>query len=72
LLPHFMTAPFQRLQKGSWSPDDSGLQTEKLDQHPEWFNLCTKAHTILSTHKCAGFSERDINTASFRSKWQGP
>ncbi|KAJ1061513.1 hypothetical protein K5549_020773, partial [Capra hircus] len=42
-----------------------GLQTEKLDQHLEWFNLCTKVHTILSTQKCAGLSERDINMASF-------
>ncbi|KAB0391316.1 hypothetical protein E2I00_001798, partial [Balaenoptera physalus] len=41
------------------------LQAEKLDHHPEWFNICDKAHITLSTHECAGLSELDINLASF-------
>ncbi|XP_006111945.1 pterin-4-alpha-carbinolamine dehydratase isoform X1 [Pelodiscus sinensis] len=41
------------------------LQAEKLDHHPEWFNVYSKVHIILSTHECAGLSERDINLASF-------
>ncbi|KAF3828179.1 hypothetical protein GH733_002025 [Mirounga leonina] len=41
------------------------LQAEKLDHHPEWFNVYNKVHITLSTHECAGLSERDINLASF-------
>nr|XP_033713336.1 pterin-4-alpha-carbinolamine dehydratase-like [Tursiops truncatus] len=41
------------------------LQAEKLDHHPEWFNVYDKAHITLSTHACAGLSELDINLASF-------
>ncbi|XP_077897082.1 pterin-4-alpha-carbinolamine dehydratase isoform X1 [Ictidomys tridecemlineatus] len=41
------------------------LQAEKLDHHPEWFNMYNKVHITLSTHECAGLSERDINLASF-------
>ncbi|XP_032487846.1 pterin-4-alpha-carbinolamine dehydratase-like [Phocoena sinus] len=41
------------------------LQAEKLDHHPEWFNIYDKAHITLSTHACAGLSELDINLASF-------
>lgn len=62
---HLQAVPFQRLQEDFWPHDESGLQTEKLDQHPEWFNLFTKVHIILSAHKCAGLPERDINMASF-------
>ncbi|XP_060097169.1 pterin-4-alpha-carbinolamine dehydratase [Heteronotia binoei] len=41
------------------------LQAEKLDHHPEWFNVYNKVHITLSTHECAGLSERDINLASY-------
>ncbi|PKK28261.1 pterin-4 alpha-carbinolamine dehydratase/dimerization cofactor of hepatocyte nuclear factor 1 alpha [Columba livia] len=41
------------------------LQAEKLDHHPEWFNVYNKVHITLSTHECGGLSERDINLASF-------
>uniref|UniRef100_A0A8B9ICK5 Pterin-4-alpha-carbinolamine dehydratase n=2 Tax=Anatidae TaxID=8830 RepID=A0A8B9ICK5_9AVES len=41
------------------------LQAEKLDHHPEWFNVYNKVHITLSTHECTGLSERDINLASF-------
>ncbi|MXQ88379.1 hypothetical protein E5288_WYG021293 [Bos mutus] len=41
------------------------LQAEKLDHHPEWFNVYNKVHITLSTHECAGLSERDVNLASF-------
>ncbi|XP_042192596.1 pterin-4-alpha-carbinolamine dehydratase isoform X2 [Callorhinchus milii] len=41
------------------------LQAEKMDHHPEWFNVYSKVHITLSTHDCGGLSERDINLATF-------
>ncbi|XP_043912544.1 pterin-4-alpha-carbinolamine dehydratase [Protopterus annectens] len=41
------------------------LQAEKMDHHPEWFNVYNKVHITLSTHDCNGLSENDINLASF-------
>ncbi|XP_060710149.1 pterin-4-alpha-carbinolamine dehydratase [Hemiscyllium ocellatum] len=41
------------------------LQAEKMDHHPEWFNVYNKVHITLSTHDCGGLSERDIKMATF-------
>ncbi|XP_062926677.1 pterin-4-alpha-carbinolamine dehydratase [Mobula hypostoma] len=41
------------------------LQAEKMDHHPEWFNVYNKVHITLSTHECGGLSERDIKLATF-------
>ncbi|XP_066535879.1 pterin-4-alpha-carbinolamine dehydratase [Hoplias malabaricus] len=41
------------------------LQAEKMDHHPEWFNVYNKVQITLSTHECGGLSQRDITLASF-------
>ncbi|KAB5581645.1 hypothetical protein PHYPO_G00178140 [Pangasianodon hypophthalmus] len=41
------------------------LQAEKMDHHPEWFNVYNKVHITLSTHECGGLSKRDITLATF-------
>ena len=41
------------------------LMAEKMDHHPEWFNVYNKVHIILSTHDAGGVSERDIKLAQF-------
>ncbi|XP_078284613.1 pterin-4-alpha-carbinolamine dehydratase [Rhinoraja longicauda] len=43
----------------------AALQAEKMDHHPEWFNVYNKVHITLSTHECGGLSERDIKLATF-------
>jgi len=41
------------------------LQAEKMDHHPEWFNVYNKVGITLSTHDAGGVSERDVKLATF-------
>jgi 4a-hydroxytetrahydrobiopterin dehydratase len=39
------------------------LLAEKMDHHPEWFNVYNKVEITLSTHDAGGLSARDIKLA---------
>ena len=39
------------------------LLSEKLDHHPEWFNVYNKVDVTLSTHDAGGITEKDIAMA---------
>ncbi|GFT15908.1 probable pterin-4-alpha-carbinolamine dehydratase [Nephila pilipes] len=44
------------------------MQAEKMDHHPEWFNVYNKVQITLSSHDVSGLSERDVKLASFIEK----
>lgn len=41
------------------------LKADKMDHHPEWFNVYNNVTITLSTHDCQGLSTRDITLATF-------
>jgi len=41
------------------------LKAEKMDHHPEWFNVYNKVQITLSTHDCSGLSDNDVQLANF-------
>ncbi|XP_058443798.1 pterin-4-alpha-carbinolamine dehydratase isoform X2 [Malaya genurostris] len=44
------------------------LKADKMDHHPEWFNVYNKVQVTLATHDCSGLSERDVQLAKFMEK----
>lgn len=40
------------------------LSAEKLDHHPEWFNVYNRVDITLSTHDASGVTALDITLAS--------
>ena len=39
------------------------LAAEKLNHHPEWFNVYNRVDILLATHDCGGLSEVDVKLA---------
>lgn len=40
------------------------LRAEKMNHHPEWFNVYGKVDVLLTTHSCDGLSDLDIKLAT--------
>ncbi|XP_036324642.1 pterin-4-alpha-carbinolamine dehydratase-like isoform X3 [Rhagoletis pomonella] len=41
------------------------LLAEKLNHHPEWFNVYNKVQVTMSTHDVGGLSAKDIRVAKY-------
>ena len=39
------------------------LAAEKLDHHPEWFNVYSRVDVLLATHDAGGVTELDLQLA---------
>lgn len=49
----------------------AALMAEKLDHHPEWFNVYKTVDVTLSTHDAGGVTELDIKLAEAMDKYAG-
>jgi 4a-hydroxytetrahydrobiopterin dehydratase len=49
----------------------AALVAEKLDHHPEWFNVYKTVEVTLSTHDAGGVTELDIKLAETMDKIAG-
>ncbi len=41
------------------------IQAEKVDHHPEWFNVYNRVDITLASHDVDGLSRRDLQLAAF-------
>ena len=49
----------------------AALVAEKMDHHPEWFNVYKTVEVTLSTHDAGGLTERDVKLAEAMDKIAG-
>ena len=47
------------------------LKAERMNHHPEWFNVYSRVDIVLSTHDCGGLSERDVKLAKRIDRYAG-
>lgn len=47
------------------------LHAEKLDHHPEWFNVYRTVEVTLSTHDAGGLTELDVKLATRMDRLAG-
>lgn len=47
------------------------LLAEKMDHHPEWFNVYNKVDVTLATHDAGGVTDLDIRMARFMDEAAG-
>src|SRR5688572_27902622 len=49
----------------------AALTAEKMDHHPEWFNVYKTVEVTLSTHDAGGLTELDVKLAAAMDKLAG-
>ena len=49
----------------------AALVAEKMDHHPEWFNVYKTVEVTLSTHDAGGLTELDIKLAEAMNRLAG-
>ena len=47
------------------------VAAEKLDHHPEWFNVYSRVEVLLATHDAGGVTELDVTLARLMDEAAG-
>jgi 4a-hydroxytetrahydrobiopterin dehydratase len=62
------TYTFQNFNEAFGFMTRVALYADKVDHHPEWFNVYNRVEITLATHDCSGLSHRDVDMANFCDK----
>lgn len=62
---------FQNFVEAFGFMTECALAAEKLDHHPEWFNVYKRVDVTLTTHSSGGVTELDIKLAARMNAAQG-
>jgi 4a-hydroxytetrahydrobiopterin dehydratase len=57
------TYQFKNFRKAFGFMSEAALVAEKMDHHPEWFNVYGKVEVTLTTHSAHGLSALDVTLA---------
>ena len=49
----------------------AALLAEKMDHHPEWFNVYNRVEVVLATHDAGGVTELDVRMAAAMNVYAG-
>ncbi|WP_019938387.1 4a-hydroxytetrahydrobiopterin dehydratase [Bordetella sp. FB-8] len=49
----------------------AALAAERMDHHPEWFNVYNRVEVVLSTHDAGGVTELDVQLARLMDTLHG-
>jgi 4a-hydroxytetrahydrobiopterin dehydratase len=49
----------------------AALIAEKMDHHPEWFNVYKNVEVTLSTHDAGGVTDKDVTLAAAMDRLAG-
>jgi 4a-hydroxytetrahydrobiopterin dehydratase len=49
----------------------AGIEAEKMNHHPEWFNVYNKVNVDLTTHSAGGITQLDFELAAKMNKLAG-
>tara|TARA_R110002096_G_scaffold228177_2_gene417590 strand:- start:105 stop:395 length:291 start_codon:yes stop_codon:yes gene_type:complete len=49
----------------------AALKAEKMDHHPEWYNIYNRVEVTLATHDAGGVTQKDIDLAAFMDRAAG-
>ncbi len=47
---------------------DVAMKAEKIDHHPEWFNVYNKVEVMLTTHSAGGVTQLDVELADYMNR----
>jgi len=47
------------------------LKADKIDHHPEWFNVYNRVEVLLATHDADGVTDLDLEMAGFMDEIAG-
>lgn len=62
------TFTFKTFRRAFAFMTESALSAEKMNHHPEWFNVYNRVEVTLTTHDAGGVTELDLKLAGAMNK----